>query len=419
MIHRNALLAALALAPALCRADFTPSAWQYRKRLPVESGKTISAAHIDRQVYANAAADLSDLRIVRGAEEVPYLITRLGASRESRTVEAQILDSSASGGSVQYVLSLAGAPRHSRITLQTRETNFRKKVRLEASADNKTWALVRKEAYIFDFTYEGQHSSILSIEYPLSTRPYLRLTIEGWDDPAVVWGANLGLTEDRPAVRQVVREFAQPAAEEDPKAKATNYVLDFGEEPAPKDLLRLDLTPDAASKALLFHRAATVETSKDGKLWSWHGSGVVYRVEGEESLAVSMGDTRERYLRLRLFHGDDKPLPLRAVLAESVIRRVIFPVTSAGDYWLYYGNPNARRPAYDLPMVLAKSSIESAAPINAAAEEANPGFTPPPPPVKPFSDRYPGLLYGVLGVAVVAIGYMTVRFLQKASATNS
>ncbi len=418
MIFRTATAAAvaiLALSP-LCRADFAPSAWQYRKRIPVEAGKPISAVNIDRQVFGKAAPDYSDIRIVRGSEEVPYLINRLGASREAKSLSAQILDSSASGGAVQYVLSLEGVTRHSRITLTTRETNFKKKLKIEASADNKSWALVRKEAYIFDFTFEGQHSSILSVEYPVSTRPYLRVTIEGWEDPAVLTGASVSLTEERAAVRQVVQDFNSPAAEEDAKAKATIYTLDFGENGIPKDLLRVELGGD---RNLLFHRAATVETSEDNKIWSWHGSGVVYRVEGEESLFIHINDTRHRYLKLRLFHGDDKPLPVKSIIAEAVIRRVIFPVTAGGDYWLYYGNPNAKAPAYDLPMVLARSSMESAAPVNATAEETNPGYTPPPPPVKPFSDRYPGLLYGVLGVAVLAIGYLTVRFMQKASSTTT
>jgi hypothetical protein len=33
--------------------------------------------------------------------------------------------------------------------------------------------------------------------------------------------------------------------------------------------------------------------------------------------------------------------------------------------------------------------------------------------VKPWSERHPALLYGVLGVAVVGMGLVTVRFLLK------
>ncbi len=407
-----ALAGLMLAASGPARADFTPSAWQFRKRLPVTAEKPITAVHVDRQVFAKAAVDLSDLRVVHGSEEVPFLITRSSGSNEQKRVEAEVLDRSASGDAVQFVLALRGVARHSRIDLATGEINFKKKVKLEASADRKNWSLVRKEAYIFDFTHESQHSSILGIEYPVSTRPFLRVTIEGWKDPAVLSGASVSLAEERPAVRQIVQEFATPAPVEEAQVKATTYLLDFGEVGIPKDQLRMEIT----AGDLLFHRAVEVESSEDNKHWSYLARGVIYKVGGEESMWLSLPDTRARYLRVRIYHADDKPLTLRTVVAESVLRRVIFPVTTGGgDYWLYYGNRNAKTPAYDLPMVLARSSIDSASTINPGAAEPNPGYQPPPEPVKPFSDRHPQALYIALGAAVLLLGIMTVRFIQKAS----
>ena len=43
----------------------------------------------------------------------------------------------------------------------------------------------------------------------------------------------------------------------------------------------------------------------------------------------------------------------------------------------------------------------------------NPDYRPPADAVKPWSERYPGVLYGVLGVAILAMGVVTVRFLLK------
>jgi hypothetical protein len=414
MSLRSVVLLAI-LVPAFGFADFVPSTWKFRKRLPVESGKPISSVHVDRQVYAKASQFLDDIRIVRGSEEVPYLVTRMSGSRENKQIDAEILDRSALGESVQFVLELpSNVARHSRVNLATNQSNFRKKVKIEASTDRKSWALVRKEAYIFDFTYEAQHSSILSVEYPVSTRRYLRVTIEGWQDPAVLTGAGVSLAEDRPPVRQIVQEFKTLSPVEDPKTKSTSYVLDFGETGVPKDLLRFELQGEA-----MFHRAVEIEVSEDpAKGWSPHARGVIFRITGEQSLWIQLQDTRARYFRIRIFHGDDQPVPVRSVTAESIIRRVIFPVREGADYWMYYGNSAAKPPAYDLPMVLARSSIESASTINAAAQEANPGYIEPPTPAKPFSDRHPELLYAILGVAVLAIGYMTVRFLQKASVNS-
>lgn len=404
------------LLPAMTYADFTPSAWKYRKRLPVDSTKPITAVHVDRQVFAKAAPGLADLRIIHGSEEVPYILNRLSASHELREIETEVLDKGATPAGLQFILALNAVERHSRVTLKTPESNFRRRVMVEASSDRKSWAVIRKEAFIFDFTHEGQHSSILSIEYPVSTQPFLRVTVEGWQDPASLTGASVSLAEDRPPVRQVIQSFKAPKGVAEPQTKSMLYTLDFGEVGIPKDLLRFEVL---SAQPALFHRAVEVESSGDGKNWAPHDRGVIFRVPGEESLFVNIADTGTRYLRVRLFHGDDRPLPIDTITAESVLRRLIFPTASVGDYWLYYGNPDASRPSYDLPMVLARSSIESAAAIGANVEEANPGYKPPPEPEKPFSDRNPALLYGGLILAVLIIGYMTIRFIQKASAEAS
>lgn len=407
---------AMCFLPVLAWADFTPSAWKYRKRLPVDATKPITAVHVDRQVFAKAAPGLADLRIVHGSEEVPYILNRLSASHELREIDAEVLDKGATTAGVQFVLSLNAVERHSRVTLKTTESNFRRRVLVESSADRQNWQVIRKEAFIFDFTHEGQHSSILSIEYPVSTQKFLRLTVEGWQDPASLSGASVSLAEVRPPVRQVIQTFKAPKGVDDSRTKAVIYTVDFGETGVPKDLLRFEIL---SAQPAMFHRAVEVESSGDGNNWAPHDRGVIYRVPGEESLWLNIADTGTRYLRVRVFHGDDKPLQVDAIVAESVLRRLVFPTASKGDYWLYYGNPGASRPTYDLPMVLARSSIESAAAIGANVEEANPGYKAPPEPEKPFSDRNPALLYGALIVAVLIIGYMTIRFIQKASAEAS
>ncbi len=403
---------AILIGTASLWADFQPSAWQFRKRLPVSSGQPVTAVHIDRQVYVRAQPRLEDIRIVHGTEEVPYMLGRQNGLREKKDVPVEILDTAATSEHVQFVLALPPSARHNQIAIQTPETNFKRRVRVESSANGKTgWAVIRKEAYIFDFTFEAQHSSILTIEYPTSTMPYLRVTVEGWNDPKVLTGATVSLLEERPPVREIMQTFDKPNPVEEAATKSTLYELDFGSTGVPKDLIRFEVDGDA-----LFHRAVEAETSENpGKGWVPHARGVLFRTAEEQSLFLQMTDVHARYLRVRLRHADDKPLAVRSIAVESILRRVIFPVNATGgDYWLYYGNPNAKTPSYDLPMVLARSSVESASTVNASAEETNAGYLPPPPPAVPFSDRYPAVLYTVLAGAVVGLGYLTLRFLQKA-----
>ena len=393
------------LACVLAYADFTPSAWQYRK--PVLVGqRPANSVSIDRDVYFIAREDLADLRIVHGVDEVPYLIVAATSQVKEQNVPATMQDRAVTAEGVEAVMTFERVVPHNRLTIQSGITNFRHKVQLFASADGREWALIKKDAYLFDFTADEHHASLLTLDYPTSTRRFLKVVIEGAKDAAILSGASVLLREERLAGWQEIAKFPDPSPIEDEKRHATSYDFDFGAPGAPRDRVLLTITDPA------FHRSVSTEWSDNAKDWISDSFGTVYRTEGSESLQVPTGQRRARYLRLTLYHGDDKPLQLKSVTVEAIARNIIFPSQSAGDYWLYFGNPNARTPSYDLPLVLAKATLDNAVNVPAGGRQENPGYKPPEPPVKPMSERYPGVLYSVLGIAVLGLGYFAIRFMQ-------
>jgi hypothetical protein len=119
-------------------------------------------------------------------------------------------------------------------------------------------------------------------------------------------------------------------------------------------------------------------------------------------------------LRLRIFNGDDKPIPVKSVVIEATVRLLKFALASgAAPFYLFTGNPDAKAPSYDFAAILAREAPQPEVRAALLAPAANPGYLPPPPPVKPWSERYPQLLYGTLAVAILVMGYVTVRFLLK------
>ena len=394
------------LAAALAYADFTPSAWQYRKAIHPGEARAANSTRIDRDVYFIAREDLADLRIVHGVDEVPYLIVTATSQVKETQVAATMQDRAVTAEAVEAVMVFDKVVPHNRLTIQSGISNFRHKVQLYASIDGREWALIKKDAYLFDFTADEHHASLLTLDYPTSTRRFLKVVIEGARDPAILSGASVLLREERPAIWQEIAKFPDPTPIEDDKRRATSYDFDFGAPGAPRDRVTLAIADPA------FHRSVATEWSDNGKDWIPDGFSTVYRTEGSESLQLQVGSRRSRYLRVTLYHGDDKPLKLTAVAVEAIARNIIFPSQTAGEYWLYFGNPKARTASYDLAMVLAKGTLDNAVTVNADGRQENPGYKPPDPPVKPLSERNPGLLYGVLGVAVLGLGYFAVRFMQ-------
>ncbi|HEY3744365.1 MAG TPA: DUF3999 family protein [Bryobacteraceae bacterium] len=404
--RENRLLACVLGLAALAFADFAASAWQYRKLIKTDA-RPANSVLIGKDIYFIAREDLADLRIVHGTEEVPYLIVTASPETKEQDVPATMEDRVVTATGVEAVMAFDHPLHHNRLTIDSRISNFRHKVQLYSSENGRTWDLLKKDAYIFDFTADEHHASLLTIDYPTSTRLFLKVVIEGAKDPAILSGATVHLREERPATWQEIAKFDDPRPVEDEKRHTTSYDLDFGAPGAPRDRLSLSITDPA------FHRSVSVEWSDDGKDWAADTFSTVYRTEGVESLVVPVGTRRSRYLRVTLFHGDDKPLKLTSVLAEAIARNIVFPSASGGDYYLYFGNPDARQPSYDIAMVLGAATLDHAVTVSAEPREANPAYKAPEPPVKPLSERYPGLLYGVLGIAVVALGYFTLRFMKS------
>ena len=98
------------------------------------------------------------------------------------------------------------------------------------------------------------------------------------------------------------------------------------------------------------------------------------------------------------------------VYVERLKQRIEFLAPDGGDVFFYAGNPAARIPAYDLAAVLGH---RKPMPVAAPAVEGwkmNADYRPA---RIPWTDRYPVVLYLLLGTAIVGMGLATILFLMK------
>jgi hypothetical protein len=248
--------------------------------------------------------------------------------------------------------------------------------------------------------------ALLTVDYPTSTKRYVRATIFGWTKTGAVRQAWSAYHHERAAEREVM-DTASPERSEDPKTKASILTVDLKQAGVPYDRIRLDSGPSH------FYRAAELETSTDGKDWRYATSGTIYQTADESSDGLAFATRHDRYLRLRIFNGDDKPIPVKSVVLETTARLVKFRLAGAGTFRVLTGNPDAKPPAYDFAAVIAREAPQPEVQASLQVPALNPGYHPPPPPVKPWSERYPQVLYGVLVIAILIMGYITIRFMLK------
>jgi hypothetical protein len=386
------------------------SAWKYRKKISLTPGDALTVVKLDREVYIGSSNSVADLVVIRDGQEVPFILTAREAQAAPDRGPERLLDESVvPDAGLQFMIHLKPPTEHNSILLQTDEKNFRRRVRIETSQDGARWAIARDDGAIFNFSQDGREFSSTIVEYPVSTRPYIRVTIFGWTKKGSVAAAMVEHMGARPAIYETFSTLV-PQVWEDPATKSTVATVDQGVTGLPVSRIRLETSSPQ------FQRAVMIETSDDGKQWQFLSQDVIARLPGpdfkEESLEVRASGAR-RYLRLRIYNRDDQPLQIGHLTLEGLVSELRMLAPGEGPYWLYYGNPAAARlPEYDLSAVLARRSFrEVSATLNAG--EPNPAYRPPPTPRKPWSEEHPAILYTVLGGAVLALGIATLRFMAR------
>ena len=421
-----AAMAAAALLPAFrVAADFALAEWQYYKPLalpPELTAGQLAAATLDREVFQQAAAagwpdlpPLRDLRVIRDdGTEVPYQLRIADGRAERETAPAQIRDlGHLPGQYTSFVVDLgAGGLRHNEVEIFTDSATFGRKTMVEArNTDAAPWVILQEGAEIFDFTvverdFAARHTRI---RYPESTARYLRVRIiNGSAEPLNITGAAVSLTRER-AEQEMDYRPAVVRRTEDATVRATVVTLDLGGPGIPTG--RLSFHTPAAN----FHREARIAGSADGNRWDELNTAAVYRYSTprfrDSNREITYPESRYRYYRLTVENSDDPPLPLEDITLHGLARRVVFPAEPGVSYALYYGNPAARQPSYELERLAAWWETEDLPIAELGAQQANPSFTGH---RLPLTERYPWLITAAVAAAALILAALLYGVIRQA-----
>jgi hypothetical protein len=131
-----------------------------------------------------------------------------------------------------------------------------------------------------------------------------------------------------------------------------------------------------------------------------------------EDLAVSVFAKPTSGLTITVDNGDNPPLQLTSVQPLSIERRVYFDPQGKTTLKLYYGDEKLSAPVYDYARFFHLD--ESAAPASLGPGARNDAYTARP-DERPWSDRYPALLWAAMLLAVAALAAVAIRGLKQAT----
>lgn len=407
-----------AIVSALLAVGFAPLAWAQPARAPESltawryfNEISVPATHLpllsvtlDRDTLGEGRPDLADLRLYDAAgHEVPYTL-RIRRQIDSQTVsQAQTFNRAVEGGAALISCDLGEQPpEHNEVEVSTAGDNFRRLADVEGSSDGEHWSTLVSGAILFRFSSEGRSAEQQAISYPASRFRYLRVRV------------NRDLQVDRAAPEITALEVqrsthlkgemvAYPGALERPDADrlnarpATVWRIDLGAR-VPLERLRIFVRERAFSRPFL------LEAADDPAAPQQLASGELARSEEAPQANPEINFSERFARRLKLTITDDRnpPLSITAVTAFGAMRQVVFETAAAGTgpLRLYYGNPHANAPRYDLNARIPSDGSARALFIRAGSRQDNAIFQPP---SRPLSERSPWLVYLVLVIATIVL----------------
>ncbi|MCK5487179.1 MAG: DUF3999 family protein, partial [Desulfobacterales bacterium] len=397
--------------------------WQYSKDINISGSPAkgdLVKITLDQEVFGNAKKDLGDLRVTddSGGETPFKLIVERGTFSQENIYPVRILNNSYSteGGYNIFIVDFGqGGFLNSSLNILTSSENFKRTVEISGSNDMTSWNMLKANGYIYDYTdrlgsFKAQNTSV---NYPENTFRYIQVKIfVGGEAPLSIAGAQISKIK-RSESRETVFNPKYDVIEY-PAKRRTEVIIDLGKKGWPTSNITL-ISPDEN-----FNREVVIYESSDENSWKRVGESYIFNYNTPKfvgaNLEIAYSETSERYLKIEIFNGDDKPISITGVSAKTILRSIVFQYganTAGRSYQLYYGNPKADFPQYDLEKFFPYLDTGKYISSSLSPERSNPFYQKEIPPVPPISERIPYLVPGILVLAILMMGFIVFKFMKK------
>lgn len=431
-MRRRIALLLLALAiPMLSKSakgtqsDHPPSApadpkyFHYRAEVttPAASQTYVS---ITPEVWRNATSDLRDLRLYKGASQVPYALVPASSENVRGNEEsAAILNLGRVNGDTQFVLAVnAGDALLShewvRLTLHDNTPDFVAKARVEGFNNFGGTVVDLGTTTLFKLRKEKLGEN-LTLKIPPSVFRYLRVTI-----PSITPSAITGAHVFSPGVTN--QNWTEMDLHPSLKIDTHDSVYEWEwPDTVPIGRLQFNIDPGVGGttggnpgEKKDFWRTVELKAEPDlpvatGAIWSVQSRAGTDAANNYELLVP--GEARSKHFKLIVHNGDDPPLKLtlRAAYRE---RRLYFAPPQAPRLTLYFGDEKLEHPVYDYAKTWVRSDEVKAAQV--ANVQPNPDYTARP-DQRPWTEQHPTLLWIALAIAVLGLGAVALRSFKSAA----
>ncbi|MEN6375866.1 MAG: DUF3999 family protein [Smithella sp.] len=381
---------------------------------PISGNGNLAGVYIDPQKLGsiNSKAPFADLRVVtERKEEVAWQIVERRPKKQQEEIPHQISNLSLTEKGETWLELLVDKPGAgvNAVDVITPDTDFSRQIQVLGSPDGKKWNLIRKDGVIFDIT-KMEKLRHTRITFPSINFQHVALKINNATAQPLTIN-NIKVLRER--VLQAQTYTIQGMAEKpalDASHKENSIVVHMSIV-FPLDRLII------ATTERNFQRSVEVQIKKDTEWVHW-AQGMIFSFDTatmhESQLAIDMPVVAAKEFRLVFKNLDSPPLSVNNVNGIGYRRLLIFKQQADRKMYLFWGNPLAQQPQYDLSEIIAKQNLDQLPIAHLGQAHTNSAFAGDKARL-PFTERYKYLLYILVTIGIAGLVFLQYRVFRKVS----
>ena len=319
----------------------------YKVNVDSVSESGYSKILLSPEITSKMNAQFFDIRLYDAKKnEVPYLFHQEQRTKEQDLfVEYKIIEKQHFQNRfyTRLVIHNPNKTKINNIVLRIKNADVRKRLKLNASYDNKSWYVLKDNYYYNSIVSENNTSEIRVFNFPLSDYTYYELLIEDYfDNPINILQAgyyNRVVENGKYSTLKNIIYISKEIKKETIIAIPTkgNYVDQISFEiDAPKYYLReaeVNVLRDFKGKNKTTRSEETIAT---------------FNLVSNSRNTLFLDNIKEDTLFVRIKNNDDVPLKIKNISLFQLNKYLTADLTANQSYHLLFSNKNAQKPNYDL-----------------------------------------------------------------------
>jgi hypothetical protein len=303
-----------------------------------------------------AKTPFADLRVVTDQkEEVAWQLMEKRPRQWNQEIPHQMQNYSLDAEGETWLELLLPKPDAGVNALEiiTPDRDFSRQVQVFGSADGQKWNTVRKDGIIFDFR-DMERLRRTRITFPQTSFPYLALKIKNSGmHPLHISDVRVWRESAEQGQTYTIRgKIEQP--ESNSSRKENSMVIRMNKA-FPVDQLTIN------TKERNFRRAVEVQVKSERGDWQTWTRGIIFHYDmadvRESQTLIDLPTVTAGEFRLVFKNLDSPPLSVDEVYGSGYQKFLIFKHRPDRKMYLFWGNPLAEKPQYDLSGMIKKSPL--------------------------------------------------------------